>query len=86
MIDADRFKLFNDSYGHAAGDDCLKKISAVLRDCVRQPEDLAARYGGEELAVILGAARARRQALPNASAARWKGSACRTRQTSRPVW
>ncbi len=53
MIDADRFKLFNDSYGHAAGDDCLKKISAVLRDCVRQPEDLAARYGGEELAVIL---------------------------------
>lgn len=55
MIDADRFKLFNDSYGHAAGDDCLKKIAAVLRDCVRQPEDLAARYGGEELAVILGA-------------------------------
>jgi len=53
MIDIDNFKLYNDNYGHIAGDSCLKKVSKVLKNSVRRPEDLAGRYGGEEFCVIL---------------------------------
>lgn len=53
MIDIDRFKAYNDRYGHQAGDECLKLVAATVRAVVRRPADIAARYGGEEMALIL---------------------------------
>lgn len=53
VCDVDCFKAYNDRYGHQAGDDCLKHIAQALSQVIRRPADLVARYGGEELAVIL---------------------------------
>ncbi len=53
LLDLDGFKAFNDRYGHAAGDDALRRVAAAVQGVVRRPGDLAVRYGGEELAVIL---------------------------------
>jgi diguanylate cyclase (GGDEF)-like protein len=53
MIDIDYFKLFNDSVGHVAGDACLQTVGKVLDECVRRPSDLVARYGGEEMGIIM---------------------------------
>lgn len=51
MIDVDLFKLYNDLYGHSAGDKALARIAEVIRQATR-PEDIIARYGGEEFAVV----------------------------------
>jgi len=55
MIDIDDFKSYNDTYGHIAGDEMLKNVALAIRRCVQRPADLAARFGGEEFAVILPA-------------------------------
>ncbi|MYM26465.1 diguanylate cyclase [Duganella sp. FT135W] len=53
MIDIDHFKLYNDHYGHQAGDACLQQISAAMKRCAARPQDLLARYGGEEFILLL---------------------------------
>lgn len=53
MLDIDFFKLYNDSYGHQGGDDCLKKVAKCLDKAAQRETDIVARYGGEEFGVIL---------------------------------
>jgi diguanylate cyclase (GGDEF)-like protein len=55
LTDVDRFKSYNDLYGHQAGDEVLKKVGQCLRSALRRPADVAARYGGEEFVAILPA-------------------------------
>ena len=54
MIDIDHFKAFNDALGHLAGDTCLRMVGGTLRAYARRASDLAARFGGEEFALVLG--------------------------------
>ena len=53
MIDIDEFKKFNDYFGHLDGDDCIRKIASALAGSIKRSTDLAARFGGEEFALIL---------------------------------
>jgi diguanylate cyclase (GGDEF)-like protein len=69
FIDVDCFKKFNDRYGHKAGDIALQRIAGVVHSVAKRALDLAARYGGEELAVILYDV-PREAALPLAEAMR----------------
>lgn len=53
VIDIDYFKAFNDNYGHAAGDECLKKVASILAQALHRPGDIIARIGGEEFVALL---------------------------------
>ncbi|WP_415840437.1 diguanylate cyclase domain-containing protein, partial [Roseateles saccharophilus] len=53
LCDVDHFKRYNDALGHHAGDDCLRRVAALLKQLARRPMDSVARYGGEEFALVL---------------------------------
>ena len=53
MVDIDFFKKYNDTYGHDAGDKCLREVASALSKCITREEDFVARYGGEEFVIVL---------------------------------
>ena len=80
MIDVDNFKLYNDTYGHVSGDSVLKQIASTIERCLGQSGDLAARFGGEEFAVVMPATSpAPRGCSARRSASRSRRCGCGTR-------
>jgi len=76
MIDIDHFKLYNDHYGHQAGDGCLQDVSAAMKRCATRPQDMLARYGGEEFILLLPQEGADgTEVVANRKSANWR---CRT--------
>ncbi len=53
LLDVAYFKLYNDTYGHQAGDDCLRQVAIAMQQVVKRPTDLVARHGGEEFVILL---------------------------------
>ncbi len=53
LLDIDHFKRYNDTYGHLAGDECIKRVAQAIASCVNRPGDILARYGGEEFIALL---------------------------------
>jgi diguanylate cyclase (GGDEF)-like protein len=53
MLDVDHFKFYNDLYGHQRGDECLRTVAEVINSVAKRPRDVACRYGGEELVMLL---------------------------------
>ncbi|GAA3956549.1 diguanylate cyclase [Allohahella marinimesophila] len=52
LLDIDHFKLYNDGYGHVAGDHCLRQVAEILSESLRRPGEFVARYGGEEFCTV----------------------------------
>lgn len=68
VVDVDNFKAFNDNFGHAAGDEVLRRIATSLQQSLRRPADLVCRYGGEEFVMLLpGSTMAGAQVLAEAA-------------------
>ncbi|MBW2064140.1 MAG: diguanylate cyclase [Deltaproteobacteria bacterium] len=53
LLDLDNFKLYNDTHGHLAGDEILRKVGIIINNCIREGVDSGFRYGGDEFAIIL---------------------------------
>ncbi len=58
FVDVDHFKLYNDTYGHAMGDDALIAVADCIQHSIKRPGDITARYGGEEFVIVLAGAAA----------------------------
>jgi diguanylate cyclase (GGDEF)-like protein len=53
LVDIDHFKAYNDLYGHQAGDNCIRRVAAIIARAAKRPFDFCARYGGEEFVLVL---------------------------------